>query len=180
MNLYLVRHGQDDESVRGGWCQHGLLEEGVTQSQCLGDELSNISFDIIFSSDLNRAIETTRVILSYQNKTEVHYTSELREINNGLLSGMKHEEAEEKYPGLYYRTLDFDEKYPLGESPKEFYERVSQFFEKEIFNLKAENILIITHGGVINIVQHLLNNQIYSNKEVKYPIKTGSFVKLNK
>ena len=179
MNLYLVRHGQDDESVRGGWCPHGLVEEGKKQSQTLGKLLSDISFDMIFSSDLKRAVETTEIIASYLEETkEVFYTDQLREINNGLLSGMKNELAEVKYPGLYYGSLGYDEPYPLGESPNEFYKRRSNVLHEEIMGLKEENILIVTHGGVINILLHLYHGIPYSNKETKFPIKTGTVTEI--
>ncbi|MCD5003739.1 histidine phosphatase family protein, partial [Enterococcus saccharolyticus] len=163
MNIYLVRHGQDDESVRGGWCEHGLLDEGKRQSQLLGEKLSEIAFDAIFSSDLTRAVETTEIILSnLVSPLEIYYTSNLREINNGLLAGMKHELAEERFPGLYYKTLAFNERYPLGESPQEFYQRISNYWKKIITNQEKEDILIVTHGGVINIIFHLLNNVPYT------------------
>jgi len=42
MNLYLVRHGQDNENVRGDWCNHGLIEEGIEQSKILGKNLADI------------------------------------------------------------------------------------------------------------------------------------------
>lgn len=179
MNIYMVRHGQDDETVRGGWCNHGLIEEGIKQSEELGKKLANISFDKIYSSDLTRAVETTKIVLKeLTTKLDVRYTDELREINNGLLSGMKHEVAEEKYPGLYYRALKFDEKYPLGESPKEFYKRIEAFWRTELVSLDAENVLIVTHGGVINIMLHIFDELPYSNKETPFSVGTGTFVKI--
>lgn len=179
MNIYLVRHGQDDETVRGGWCTHGLVKEGVKQSENLGKELSKVSFDKIYSSDLNRAKETTEIILKHLKiKTDAIYTDELREINNGLLSGMKHELAEERFPGLYYSSLQFEEKYPLGESPKEFYERIKSYWDTNVIPLRKENILIVTHGGVINIMLHIFNELTYSNKSTVFPISTGTFVKI--
>lgn len=33
MAIYLVRHAQDDEEVRGGWSQLGLIEEGFQQAK---------------------------------------------------------------------------------------------------------------------------------------------------
>lgn len=179
MSIYLVRHGQDDEHVRGGWCNHGLIKEGIEQSENLGNKLSAITFDKIYSSTLNRAIETTNIIQrKLKTKNNVIYTDQLREINNGLLSGMKHEVAEKKYPGLYYSSLEFDEKYPLGESPKEFYNRIDNFWNTEIIPQDKKNILIVTHGGVINIILHIFNDLTYSNKKMIFPIGTGTFVKI--
>ena len=44
--------------------------------------------------------------------------------------------------------------------------------------LKEENILIVTHGGVINILLHLYHGIPYSNKETKFPIKTGTVTEI--
>lgn len=180
MNLYLVRHGQDDESVRGGWCHNNLLAEGKRQSHQLGQELKRIQFDKIYSSDLSRAKETSKIIHAYlKQNNEINFSTELREINNGFLAGMKNDIAEEKYPGLYYRTLEFDENYPGGESPKEFYERIHNFLVEKIILSNDENILIITHGGVISIMYHILNEIHYTNKSSVFSIKTGTYIKIS-
>ena len=34
-------------------------------------------------------------------------------------------EFKEKYPNMYFSNLNYNQKYPSGESPKEFYERIS-------------------------------------------------------
>lgn len=41
MICYLVRHGQDDDSVRGGWSDCTLTELGIQQSIELANNLSN-------------------------------------------------------------------------------------------------------------------------------------------
>lgn len=41
MICYLIRHGQDDDSVRGGWSDCPLTELGIQQSTELADNLSN-------------------------------------------------------------------------------------------------------------------------------------------
>lgn len=103
MAIFLVRHGQDDERVRGGWCLHGLIKEGVAQSRQLGKGLAKESFDLIYMSDLPRTRETVDIIYSYlTNPPEMIWTPELREHDNGDLAGMDNQLVKEKYPGLYY------------------------------------------------------------------------------
>ncbi|MGL5417824.1 MAG: histidine phosphatase family protein [Clostridium sp.] len=61
-----------------------------------------------------------------------------------------------------------NEKFPEGESPEEFYFRIKKAFEdlcKVI--LKGElgvNVMVITHGGVINIIYHIVKNLEWTNK----------------
>ena len=39
MYIYLIRHGKDDETVRGGWSNSPLTEEGILQVHRLADEI---------------------------------------------------------------------------------------------------------------------------------------------
>ena len=141
----LVRHGKDDDTVRGGWNDLPLTADGLAQADALAEYLvkNQSSFNIkhIFSSDLMRARQTAYP-LSERLGLPIEYIAEFREVNNGLLSGMSNETAKEQYPGLYWNTLNWQQKYPEGESPKEFYERVKSAwfdFSKEIFiNKKSE------------------------------------------
>lgn len=40
MMIYLVRHGKDDDTVRGGWSDHGLSPIGIKQVQALAEEMA--------------------------------------------------------------------------------------------------------------------------------------------
>lgn len=171
MVIYLVRHGKDDENYRGGWSDLGLLEEGVNQSKLLADYLDNnkerYKIDTLISSDLRRAAETSSEISAKLN-IPVGFLSEWRETNNGILAGMLNTEALEKYPGLFFNTLRMDEKYPNGESPIEFYIRIKEAYQKlcnEILNGEiGPNVMLVTHGGVINVLYHIINGLEWTNK----------------
>lgn len=92
---------------------------------------------------------------------------------------MLNEEVERLYPGIYYNTLNIDERYPRGESPIEFYNRIVNGFEKVIQkNSNKKNIMIVTHSGVINIVYRYINNMQWSNKIKSIPIANASIYSL--
>lgn len=171
MKIYIVRHGQDDDSVRGGWSSVPLTETGIKQAYALANELlTDKKYNIgkIYSSDIHRAKQTAQIIADELN-VSVEYLPEFREVNNGTLAGMNNCEAEKKYPNLFWRNLDWGEYYPYGESPKEFYERVCNGwynFTESLANYD-KNVLLVTHGGVINIVRCIENSESFSNK-VRY------------
>lgn len=169
MKVYIARHGQDDDSVRGGWNHLHLTPLGIEQSQNFAEKLFEdkdiYKIGKIYSSDLKRAVQTAEII-SDKLGIEVDFSPDFREVNNGALAGMKNEIADLKYPNLYWRNLEWNEKYPSGESPREFFERVS-FAWKELLDKNSsydKNILLITHGGVINIIKCLVKGENYSNK----------------
>ena len=177
----LIRHGEDDNTVRGGWSSSPLTENGIRQSKMLADKLvyKNIDIDKIYTSDLSRAYQTAEVIAEKYHLQPIKST-ELREVNNGLLAGMKNEVADLKYPNLYWRYLEWEQQYPDGESPKEFYERIRNMWHKlsEEYATSNNNIAIITHGGVINIILSIITNEIYSNKNKQKSIPNASAIML--
>ena len=180
MICYLVRHGKDDETIRGGWCDASLCAEGIAQvealTKCLAEN-SEFHIGYIFSSDLVRCKQTAE-ILSQMLNVPVEFYTQFREVNNGLLAGMKNDVACVKYPGLYWSTLGWEEHYPDGESPREFYERISNTwfkFKDAVKNLPYD-IMVVTHGGVMNVIQCLEHNVVYSNKLNPYPVGYAEMV----
>jgi len=169
MICMLARHGKDDESVRGGWSQHSLSEEGMKQARELAGRLqaqkNSYSLSRIYSSDLVRAAQTARIV-GDRLGLAVTLLPDFREVNNGLLAGMKNDLAEDRFPGLYWNQLAWEQTYPEGESPKAFYERIADAWERFSYELVSgkENVLLVTHGGVIQVILSLINNVPYTNK----------------
>ena len=184
MNILFVRHGKDSDQHRGGWSQLDLLPEGKREAEALADYLAQLKEDYhftkIITSDLKRA-ETTATILVEALQLPLEKESSLRETNNGDLAGMLNSEADQKFPRLYFRSLAMDEHYPNGESPREFYQRIKTWFElflKENHN-SDEMQIVVTHGGVINIIYHLVNQIEWTNKSNLFHVKHCSISILN-
>lgn len=177
MAIYLARHGADDESYRGGWSQRGLNTEGYRQSEKLGEYLKDRNSSVfriarIVSSDLQRALDTANEISRFLD-LPVELDAQWREMNNGIIAGMPNEIVNERFPGLYFSSLRMDERYPGGGSPSEFYSRIegalNRLCEDPLSKSSDENILIVTHGGVINIVYSMLKGIEWSNQSKSFP-----------
>lgn len=171
VEIHLVRHGQDEQDKIGGWSNNHLTEKGIEEVNRLANLIDD-NYDLFISSPLERAKETSK-ILNQKIKTNIAYDNSFKEINNGDLANLKKEDFMKKYPGLYFSSLDIDDHYPNGESPKEFYNRVSNAFLKLLKNNRGKKILLITHGGVITIILALINGYEYSTK-LKITPKTAS------
>ena len=180
MTLYLVRHGKDDDSIRGGWSNHGLVPFGVEQVSRLASEMvaANMSINRIYSSDLRRTEETAEILSNYLG-CSVEYNAGLREANNGDLAGMEHKLANELHPGVYWSSLAYDECYPNGESPEMFYNRVKATWselKKKILEQPAKSTLIVTHQGVIEVILCIENNIVFSNKERHFSVPNAKLI----
>ncbi len=174
MRIIFVRHGKDDDAYRGGWSSLGLLDEGKRQSRIVADYFrasSEYKIEYIMSSDLNRTLETAEFIATALD-LPIYADTRLRETNNGDLAGMLNSEALVKYPGLFFNTLDMDESYPNGESPTAFYLRIKDWFDSIIKKPLSNNgdLLVVTHGGVINIIYYLVKELEWTNKKPQFPI----------
>ena len=184
MNLLFVRHGKDSAQHRGGWSQLDLLPEGKREAEALADYLAqhkeDYHFTKVITSDLKRA-ETTATILAETLQLPLEKERDLRETNNGDLAGMLNSEADQKFPRLYFRSLAMDEHYPNGESPREFYQRIKTWFQLFLQenNDSAETQIVVTHGGVINIIYHLVNKREWTNKSRLFLVKHCSISLLN-
>ena len=179
--IFLMRHGEDDNTRLGGWSNARLSPVGIKQVKNSAKKIieENYNINYIFSSDLPRAKETAEIIAEHLD-LEIGFIREFREINNGRLAGMLKEEANERYHGIYYSALEWEEKYPDGESPKLFYERVSSAwknFKNDVSRLSG-NTLLVTHGGVVNIILCCENRVEYTNKYLNYSIGNAEIISI--
>lgn len=183
MICYLVRHGKDDDSIRGGWSEALLTAEGLSQAAALarhiGKYRDQLAIKNLYASDLARAKETARPIAE-ELGLSVTLLPGFREVNNGKLAGMDNELAKAQYPGLFWNALEWEQKYPDGESPKDFYERVKTAWEQFTVCLseKDENSILVTHGGVINVIMSLVHCVPYSNKDKPRKIPHATLIAL--
>lgn len=184
MICYLVRHGQDDETVRGGWSDHPLTEAGIHQAKRLAEDMAEskeeLSIRHIYSSNLRRTMQTAQ-ILAERLHLPVEALPQFREVNNGDLAGMKNDIALVRYPGLFWNQMKWEQCYPGGESPCQFYERISMAwanFSKEIL-LENENVVLVTHGGVIHVIRTIIENRPYSNSEKHRKVNHAEMIALS-
>lgn len=174
--IYLVRHGLDDESYIGGHSNVDLTEIGIKQVENTGLWLkeNNIKVSKIYTSDIKRAVATSNIIGKILN-LDIIKTSELRELDKGLLTGLKKEVTINKYPE-YIKVNRIDVKYPNGESMLDLYKRMKLLLK----NIdKYDNSLLVTHRGVINMIYVLLNNDELTMDKEKYDVEHASVHELN-
>lgn len=177
--IYLMRHGADAPNRYGGWSSFGLTNVGKQQVCAARFQLLNKGITEIYSSDLTRAKETAQLIAE-EFCLPVIYLPEFREANNGYLAGMLKEEASQKYPGKYWNTLDWTEQWPGGESPQMFYQRIKAAWYEFRDKVHDKTVLLVSHGGVMNIILCLENNTPYTNKETQYKIRDAEIIGIDK
>ena len=152
--IYLVRHGETDWNNDGRFQGHvniPLNEKGKIQAQEAYEKLKAINFDLIYSSDLERAAETARIINAYR-EIPIRYDQRLRERDAGKYSGLTLSEiAKIKGVDLTISKYVSDDILEGIEPLSQLIYRVTEFID-HLMNSKFKRCLIIGHGGSLSII----------------------------
>lgn len=155
MKLFLVRHGETKENEAGILMghHHGILtQKGKEQAKETALLLKDFKFAHIYSSDLNRCIDTAEFIKEFHLDTPLTFTKELRERNLGILQGQKADSVD--WDNLLGDTWE-NKKAEGGESLSELKSRALDFIRKLYDKHTNESILLVSHNGWIKqIISH--------------------------
>lgn len=154
--ITMVRHGETHwnkiERMQGQ-LDSNLTELGIKQASAVANALKKIKYDAFYSSDLKRAMQTSEIISKQLGLTVIKENC-LREINLGIAQGLTAEEFKDRYPDEYikYASKDPDYVIPDGESNREKYNRAVGCLSELAQRHKGGNILIVTHGGILDSI----------------------------
>ena len=142
--LHLVQ-GQNDEAR--------LTQRGRQQAAAVAEELQSLQFDLIVSSDLQRAMETASIIADVL-ALAVETDPLLRERGFGVAEGGPVDQLTEENVGVIHGVVIDDSVSPEGgESLRDFRERAGRFMELRELKWPDQRLLVITHGGTIRALQ---------------------------
>ncbi len=157
MTLTLVRHAEVIKRYQHCYNGHidiALSKKGFEDAKALGEKLKELHFDAIYCSDLLRAKQTLQAF----NRTEqdIIYTKELREKSWGKHEGMSFDEI--IATGLKYQSFEQWLEVLDGEDVISYISRIRAYLYSVIAKTQKENILIVTHAGVIKTMLHITHN----------------------
>ncbi|MDD5296962.1 MAG: histidine phosphatase family protein [Rhodocyclaceae bacterium] len=166
--ICLVRHGETDWNVEKrlqGQLDVPLNAVGRTQARAAAAMLCSESIAAVYSSDLSRAMETAREIAGALGLA-VRGTPSLRERRFGVFEGLTQDEARQLDPDGYarYRGREPDYAIPGGESLKQLASRIVASMTDLALAHVGETILLVTHGGVLDIAHRLATAKPLGNQ----------------
>ncbi|MFM7586784.1 MAG: 2,3-bisphosphoglycerate-dependent phosphoglycerate mutase [Bacteroidota bacterium] len=154
--LVLVRHGQSQWNLENrftGWVDVPLSAQGEEEAARAGGMLATYHFDLAFTSALQRAQNTLRIMLRVMGNEELPIIANeaLNERMYGMLQGLNKAETAVRYGDeqvLIWRR-SYDVAPPDGESLKDTAARVIPYVNQEIFPLlrAGKNVLVAAHGN---------------------------------
>lgn len=156
MKLYLIRHGETDlnkQRILQGQSDFELNDYGRELARITAEGLSDVLFDIVFTSPLKRAKETAEIIVGGRVPCPPFIEDKrIQEISfgefEGLCCGKEHFNIPDKDFNYFFQAPD---KYKVprgGESFEAVIKRTGDFL-KEIIGKEEyadKTVLISTHG----------------------------------
>lgn len=124
------------EKLSTGWLPGKLSEKGIMQANALKEFTSKEKFDVIFASDLQRAIESANIFLIDSGLT-INTDSRIRECNYGVLNGKK----DELVVYADHITTPFEE----GESLVDVENRIKDFLLFLTENYDGKSVALVAH-----------------------------------
>lgn len=160
--ILLVRHGRTDWNDCGrvqSWAPVPLDDLGRSQARELSEIVADrYCVDTVISSDLRRAAETTRILLSSTSLRDdtVTYSEAWRERNFGVYQGLTDEDLSRSFSRFLPGTAGADaleERPLLGESIHETETRVwERWREISRHDVGDSTTLVVTHQTPIRLV----------------------------
>jgi len=194
LRLIFVRHGlssfNQEGRIQGRNDLSILTKEGQLQAEAAGKTISSIPIDAIYSSPLQRASETTKIIIDqHQSNLQATYTDELLEVDLGPWSGLTKTEIKNHFP---------DELAIWQEKPKELtinrddgtkFQPIKELlyqaenFLKNLFNAHAgsnKTILIVAHNAILRcLILKLINEPAQGFRRLKLDNASISIFNIN-
>ena len=159
--LCIVRHGEtawNAEHRVQGQLDVPLNAIGQAQAEAAARVLGAERFSAIYSSDLMRAQQTAQPTASRLGMS-VALDKDLRERHYGIFERLTYAEVKVKFPEDYARFEARDAEYAFrtGESLKDFSARSVAAVLKIADENRGGNILVFTHGGVLDYLYRFIN-----------------------
>lgn len=162
MRLWLIRHGETEANVAGLYSGHTptpLTPKGLAQAQILGKLLSEVPFDRVLCSALERAQQTAGRVLERREIT-IETTPLLNEMFFGDWEMRHHRDLTREDPQNYAAWCnDWQNAIPTnGEGFQAFSARIEQVIAHLADIKDQQNILLVSHQGVLSLlIARLLN-----------------------
>ena len=158
--LWLVRHGVTTWNSERRFCGQSnpvLSPEGEKQAQAVGLQLSQRAIAAIYTSNLQRAVQTATIIGKYQQPAlPMHLSGAWRELFFGAWEGLTYPEIATRYPDqLGFFTNPMQASPVDGESLLVLIERVRTAFiqiVRDAVSLSAGDIVLVSHGGALRVL----------------------------
>jgi 2,3-bisphosphoglycerate-dependent phosphoglycerate mutase len=139
----------NENGIATGWLEGMLSAAGREQARALGERRREDRLEVVFTSDLRRAVETAEIAFA-GSAVPIERDARLRECNYGALNGMPRAQLDAE------RLRRLDEPFPDGESWRQAVARVAGFLGELQRTHQGQRVLIIGHVATRWALDHVV------------------------
>lgn len=143
----------NEKEISSGWHDAELSDLGVKQSVDLKEKINDKSFDVVFCSDLKRAVESAK--LTFEGQVAIIQDKRLRECNYGKYNTQSSTVVEPM------QEKCITERFPEGESYEDVKNRMADFLSFLKENYDGKSIAIVAHKAPQLALDVLLKNKTW-------------------
>ena len=153
--IIFVRHGETEANrlnVFRGQLDVKLNENGYKQAEDVAKALSHRNISAVYSSPLQRALETAKIICKYHNQ-EVKISNGLNNINLGEWQGKSRDDLKKFHPEFWNKWVHDTEnvEIPGGETLGQVKDRTVKTVKELIEENRGKTILIVSHRCALKV-----------------------------
>lgn len=140
VNITYFVHGtttDNEKNISSGWFDAELSPKGIQQSIALKDQIKKKHFDVVFCSDLKRAVDSAE--LTFKGIVKIIPDKRLRECNYGDYNAQASEIVEP------LQEQNITTPFPNGESYEDVKKRINEFLEDLKKNYDNTSVAIVAH-----------------------------------
>lgn len=155
VNIKYFVHGTTTDNLEkkaSGWLPGELSEKGIGQAKALAEIIKDEHFDVVFCSDLKRAVDSAHIDF-YGRNINIIKDARLRECNYGDYNGLDSKLAH--YPSHIYQ------RFPNGESMIDVEKRIKSFVEFLRANYDNKKVAIVAHKAPQLALEVITNNKTW-------------------
>jgi broad specificity phosphatase PhoE len=183
---FILRHGEtpyqlQKEPILYPWPEPEpilLTKKGREQVKAAAEKLKKEKIDLIYCSDISRTRQTAEIVSKELGGVKIICDSRLRERNFGIYRGKPKKDYQRAFP---VRKEKFFRPPLGGESWNDVKKRVLQFIADIDKKYKGKNILIVSHGCPLWLLQggiKGLNEDELLEQKPNLQLKAGELRKL--
>jgi probable phosphoglycerate mutase len=152
VTLHFVRHGETDwnaeRRIQGQLQDVALSDKGRDQAREVAELLaSTTAATMLIASDLDRTMQTAYIIAEHLGLS-VTPEPALRERHFGIAQGRLYADVADLVNEWWKHA---DHRVEGGESNRDLYHRVARYLEALVADPPAAELILVTHGGTMNI-----------------------------
>ena len=154
--LLLIRHAENDYVRSGrlaGWTPDvHLNDDGKRQAEALGQRLAAVKLQAVYSSPLERAIETAQAVVQHHSHLKLQIEEDIGEVHYGQWTGQALRQLTRTRLWRIVQHYPSRARFPEGESIREMQARAIGAMERIAGHHVAGEVAVVSHADVIKAV----------------------------